>query len=101
MEITHQGSVQRTPWNKGKLVGQKAPLRLREIWAIRIRLQLAERTRELALFNLAVDSRLRSCDLVRLRVRDVRRFSPRTPRLTPPPRNCPLFPPPDHAFDHA
>jgi len=45
------------PWNKGKLVGQKAPLRLKEIWAIRIRLQLAERTRELALFNLAVDSK--------------------------------------------
>lgn len=43
----------REPWNKGKLVGQKAPLRLKEIWAIRIRLQLAERTRELALFNLA------------------------------------------------
>jgi len=71
MEITHQSSVQRVPWNKGKLVGQKAPLKQREIWAIRIRLQLAERTRELALFNLAVDSKLRSCDLVRLRVRDV------------------------------
>lgn len=61
------------PWNKGKLVGQKAPLRLKEIWAIRIRLQLAERVRELALFNLAVDSKLRSCDLVKLRVRDVTR----------------------------
>jgi integrase len=61
----------REPWNKGKLVGQKAPLRLKEIWAIRIRLQLAERVRELALFNLAVDSKLRSCDVVRLRVRDV------------------------------
>ena len=61
------------PWNKGKLVGQKAPLRLKEIWAIRIRLQLAERLRELALFNLAVDSKLRSCDLVKLRVRDVTR----------------------------
>src|SRR5579863_7904263 len=61
----------REPWNKGKLVGQKAPLRLKEIWAIRIRLQLAERTRELALFNLAVDSKLRSCDLVSLRVRDI------------------------------
>ena len=59
------------PWNKGKLVGQKAPLRLKEIWAIRIRLQLAERTRELALFNLAVDSKLRSSDLVSLRVRDI------------------------------
>jgi len=54
-------SHHREPWNKGKLVGQKAPLRLKEIWAIRIRLQLAERTRELALFNLAVDSKLRSC----------------------------------------
>jgi len=61
----------REPWNKGKLVGQKAPLRLKDIWAIRIRLQLAERIRELALFNLAVDSKLRSCDLVKLRVRDV------------------------------
>jgi integrase len=64
-------SHHREPWNKGKLVGQKAPLRLKEIWTIRIRLQLAERTRELALFNLAVDSKLRSCDLVKLRVRDV------------------------------
>ncbi len=63
--------VKRDPWNKGKLVGQKAPLRLRDIWAIRIRLQLGERARELALFNLAVDSKLRSCDLVKLRVRDV------------------------------
>jgi integrase len=71
MEFTRQGSVQRAPWNKGKLVGQKAPLKQREIWAIRIRLQLAEHTRELALFNLAVDSKLRSCDLVRLRVKDV------------------------------
>jgi hypothetical protein len=66
MEITHQGFVQRSPWNKRKQVGQKAALKQREIWAIRIRLQLAERTRELALFNLAVDSRLRSCDLVQL-----------------------------------
>jgi integrase len=59
------------PWNKGKLVGQKAPLKLKDIWAIRIRLQLDERIRELALFNLAVDSKLRGCDLVNLRVRDV------------------------------
>ena len=58
------------PWNKGKLVGQKAPLGLKEICAIRIRLQLAERVRELALFNLAVDSKLRSCDLVKLRTRE-------------------------------
>ena len=59
------------PWNKGKLVGQKAPLKLKHIWAIRVRLELAERARELALFNLAIDSKLRSCDLVKLRVRDV------------------------------
>ena len=70
----------REPWNKGKLVGQKAPLHLREIWAIRIRLQLEERTREPALFKLAVDSKSRSCDLVKLRVRDVthgERLAPR------------------------
>ena len=59
------------PWNKGKLVGQKAPLRVRDIWAIRVRLQLAEKTRDLALFNLAIDSKLRACDLIKFRVRDI------------------------------
>ena len=59
------------PWNKGKLLGQKPPLKLKEIWAIRIRLQLDHRTRELALFNLAIDSKLRGCDLVGLHVHDV------------------------------
>lgn len=59
------------PWNKGKLTGQKPPLKLPEIWAIRTRLQIAERIRDLALFNLAIDSKLRSCDLVQLRVCDV------------------------------
>jgi site-specific recombinase XerD len=59
------------PWNKGKLIGQKPPLKLKEIWAIRIRLQLANRLRDLALFNLAIDSKLRSCYLVKLRVSDV------------------------------
>jgi len=59
------------PWNKGKLVGQKMPLKLKEIWAIRIRLQLAHQVRELALFNLAIDSKLRGCDLVELQVRDI------------------------------
>ena len=59
------------PWNKGKLIGQKPPLKLREIWAIRIRLQLANRIRDLALFNLAIDSKLRGCDLVKLRVLDI------------------------------
>jgi hypothetical protein len=60
-----------TPWNKGKLLGQKPPLKLNEIRAIRIRAQLDHRTRELALFNLANDSKLRGCDLVGLRVHDV------------------------------
>src|ERR1700738_973444 len=60
-----------TPWNKGKLLGQKPPLKLKEIWAIRVRLQLARQARELALFNLAIDSKLRGWDLVGLRVHDV------------------------------
>jgi integrase len=60
-----------TPWNKGKLSGQKRPLKLQEIWAIRIRLQLAGNSHDLALFNLAIDSKLRACDLVKLKVTDV------------------------------
>ena len=59
------------PWNKGKLVGQKLPLKLQEIWAIRTRLQMDERHRDLALFNLAIDSKLRACDLLKLRVSDI------------------------------
>jgi len=59
------------PWNKGKLVGQKAPLKPKEVWAIRARLQMENRVRELALFDLGIDSKLRACDLVKLRVRDV------------------------------
>ena len=60
-----------SPWNKGKLIGQKPPLKLHEIWSIRIRLEMANRIRDLALFNLAIDSKLRSCDLVKLRVSDI------------------------------
>jgi integrase len=63
--------VTRDPWNKGKLVGQKKPLKLKEVWSIRVRLQLAGDVRGLALFNLAIDSKLRACDLVKLRVTDV------------------------------
>ena len=58
-------------WNKGRLLGQKPPLKPKEIWSLRIRLQLAGRQRDLAMFNLAIDSKLRGCDLVSLRVRDV------------------------------
>jgi integrase len=71
MEQVIGNPVHREPWNKGKLVGQKAPLKLKDIWAIRVRLQLSNHTRDLALFNLAIDSKLRACDLVNLRVRDV------------------------------
>ncbi|RJF97303.1 tyrosine-type recombinase/integrase [Noviherbaspirillum saxi] len=59
------------PWNKGKFVGPKAPLKLKEIWAIRTRLQLEHHTRDLALFNLAIDSKLRGCDLLSIRVSDI------------------------------
>ena len=59
------------PWNKGRICGQKRPLKLQEIWSIRIRLQLASDTHDLALFNLAIDSKLRASDLVGLRVADV------------------------------
>jgi integrase len=59
------------PWNRGKLIGPKPPLKPKEIWSIRVRLQVAQRIRDLALFNLALDSKLRACDLVALRVDDV------------------------------
>lgn len=61
----------RIPWNKGKITGQKPPLKRNEIWAVRVRLQIRGRIRDLALFNLAIDSKLRACDLVSLRVIDV------------------------------
>ena len=59
------------PWNKGKLVGQKLPLKLKEIWAVRVRLQLADNRRDLALFNLAIDSKLLGSDWVKFRVSDI------------------------------
>jgi integrase len=61
----------REPWNKGRLIGQKRPLKPKDVWTIRVRLQLEGRKRDLAMFNLAVDSKLRGCDLVRLRIDDV------------------------------
>ena len=57
-------SERHTPWNKGKITGQKPPLKRNEIWAIRVRLQIRGRLRDLAMFNLAIDSKLRACDLV-------------------------------------
>ncbi|BDW86481.1 tyrosine-type recombinase/integrase [Roseicyclus marinus] len=61
----------RIPWNKGRIIGQKRPLLPRHVWSIRVRLEMAGNTRDLALFNMAVDSKLRGCDLVSLRVPDV------------------------------
>ena len=80
MDSITKTETRAVPWNKGKLLGQKPPLKLKEIWAIRIRLQLAKRARELALFNLAVDSKLRGCDLVAIRVHDVVHGSRVAPR---------------------
>jgi len=71
MDLQTHTSKKHVPWNKGKLVGQKPPLKLKEIWGIRIRLQVANCVRDLALFNMAIDSKLRSCDLVKLKVRDI------------------------------
>lgn len=68
---TSAGGKHHEPWNKGKIVRQKAPLKVKEIWALRVRLQMEGRIRELALFNLGIDSKLRGCDLVALKVRDV------------------------------
>src|ERR1700722_451126 len=61
----------RTPWNKGKLIGARPPLRPKHVWSIRTRLLLEGRVRDLALFNLAIDSKLRGCDVVALKVEDV------------------------------
>lgn len=74
MQTVSKGSyvtVRRESWNKGKLIGPKPPLQPKHVWAIRTRLQLAGRTRDLALFNLAIDSKLRGCDVVNLLVDDV------------------------------
>ncbi|KQP08852.1 tyrosine-type recombinase/integrase [Pseudorhodoferax sp. Leaf265] len=68
---TASSAIHHEPWNKGKIVGQKAPFKLKDIWALRVRLQMDGRVRELALFNLGIDSKLRGCDLVALKVRDV------------------------------
>ena len=72
-------------WNKGKLTGAKPPLRPKHVWAVRVRLQLLKRFRDLALFNLAIDSKLRGCDVVRLKVGDV---APNGYAVDRPPRCC-------------
>ena len=67
IEIT----ARREPWNKGRLIGQKRPLRPKDVWAIRVRLEIGGQGLDLALFNLAIDSKLPGCDLVALRINDV------------------------------
>ena len=79
MEHSVVAAPHQQPWDKGRLVGQKHPLKLKEIWAIRIRLQLTKNTRELALLNIALDSKLRGCDLVGLRGRGCPAKRPRLP----------------------
>ena len=64
-------SAKRIPWNKGKVTGAKPPLRPKHVWAIRTKLQIDQLTRDLALFNLAIDSKLRGCDVVALKVEDI------------------------------
>lgn len=71
MARVNSSGPRRAPWNKGRLTGQKPPLKLREIWAIRTRLQMLSNARELATFNLAIDSKLRAYDLTRLQVQDI------------------------------
>src|SRR6266851_2890295 len=73
MDSERQSSLRprNLPWNKGRLTGQKRPLKPKDVWAIRVRLQLEHRARDIALFNLAIDSKLGGCDLVRLQVDDV------------------------------
>jgi hypothetical protein len=61
----------RPAWNKGRIVGQKRPLKPKQVWAIRVRLELAENHRDQALLKMAIDSKLRGCDLVRMKVVDV------------------------------
>ena len=70
-ELNGKRDLPRDSWNRGKLIGPKPPLQPKHVWAIRTHLQLSKRTRDLALFNLAIDSKLRGCDLVALQVCDV------------------------------
>ena len=68
---TTAAASKQVPWNKGKIVGAKPPLRPKHVWSIRTKLQVEGRTRDLAMFNVAIDSKLRGCDVVALKVDDV------------------------------
>lgn len=70
-QVNVANTPKRVPWNKGKLTGAKPPLRPKHVWSIRTKLQIEGRARDLAMFNLAIDSKLRGCDVVALRVEDI------------------------------
>jgi integrase len=70
-QLNEAPAAKRVPWNKGKLTGAKLPLRPKHVWSIRTKLQIEGRARDLAMFNLAIDSKLRGCDVVAIRVEDV------------------------------
>lgn len=71
MPVCRVSPSRQQPWNKGVLVGQKKPLEPKHVWSIRVRLEIAGSKRDLAIFNLAIDSKLRACDLVKLRLDDI------------------------------
>lgn len=62
---------ERPAWNKGRIIGQKRPVLPKHLWSIRVRLEMADNRRDLALFNIAVDGKLRGCDLVCPKIRDI------------------------------
>src|SRR3979490_2005437 len=70
-QVNGTRAPKRVPWNKGRLTGSKPPLRPKHVWSIRTKLQIEGRARDLAMFNLAIDSKLRGCDVVAIRVEDV------------------------------
>ena len=88
----------REPWNKGKTVGQKAPFKLKDIWVLRVRFQMKHRVRKLTPFNLGIDSKLRGCDLVVLKVRDICHRDQVATRANRPAAQYPL---PSPVGDHA
>lgn len=80
--IASRTSPKRTPWNKGKLTGAKPPLRTKHVWSIRSFLKADRRVRDLALFNVAIDSKLRGCDVVNLKTEDIAPHGQATDRAT-------------------
>jgi hypothetical protein len=86
--IPSSNPPRRHPWNKGKLIGAKPPLRASHVWSIRTKLQLEGRSRDLALFNLAIDSKLRGCDVVAVRVDDLGQRFCGSNHIRPPRQVC-------------